>query len=160
MTAPLLNPLYRPPTHNVGGSGRVPSLRAVDILRPCCELQGLEIWQPVYMRDNLLLHHRYVYCCSLFLEGWVGDWRWESAVSGPQLLRSTRKVYIVFAVLVLTPPPVIGRCLMCFSVVSACRCRARRSREQQLSVEQGLRLQVCAVRLLACPACACAHHVM
>lgn len=59
MTAPLLNPLYRPPAHNVGGSGRVPSLRAVDILRPCCELQGLEIWQAVYMRDNLLLHHRY-----------------------------------------------------------------------------------------------------
>lgn len=60
MTAPLLNPLYRPPAHNLGGSGRVPSLRAVDILRPCCELQGLEIWQTVYMRDNLLLHHRYV----------------------------------------------------------------------------------------------------
>lgn len=59
MTAPLLNPLYRPPryTHG-GGGGRVPALRAVDVLRPCCELQGLEVWKTVYMRDNLLLHHR------------------------------------------------------------------------------------------------------
>eukprot|EP00903_Cladosiphon_okamuranus_P015602 g14407.t1 len=58
MTAPLLNPLYRPPAHVIGAAGRAPSVRAVDILRPCCELQGLEIWQSVYMRDNLLLHHR------------------------------------------------------------------------------------------------------
>ncbi|CAM9773473.1 unnamed protein product [Hapterophycus canaliculatus] len=59
MTAPLLNPLYRPPAH-VLGSGRAPTLRAVDVLRPCCELQGLEVWQSVYMRDNLVLHHRCV----------------------------------------------------------------------------------------------------
>lgn len=57
--APLLNPLYRPPAQHLGGSGQLlPSARTVDILRPCCELQGLEIWQTVYMRDNLLLHHR------------------------------------------------------------------------------------------------------
>ncbi|CAN0090610.1 unnamed protein product, partial [Ectocarpus sp. 4 AP-2014] len=60
MTAPMLNPLYRPPPYTLagGGGGRVPTLRAVDVLRPCCELQGLEVWKTVYMRDNLLLHHR------------------------------------------------------------------------------------------------------
>lgn len=68
-TAPLLNPLYRPPAHIVG-SGRPPALRAVDVLRPCCELQGLEIWQSVYMRDNLVLHHRCV-CREVGEEVWV-----------------------------------------------------------------------------------------
>lgn len=67
MTAPLVNPLYRRAvTESLGGSGRVgngagtPRWRAVDVLRPCCEAQGMEIWQAVYMRDNLLLHHRWV----------------------------------------------------------------------------------------------------
>lgn len=59
MTAPLLNALYRPPRQGASG-GRGPSVRTVDVLRPCCELQGLEIWQAVFMRDNLLLHHKCV----------------------------------------------------------------------------------------------------
>lgn len=63
MTAPMLNPLYHPPGQGLGGggggaNGRASAQRSVDVLRPCCELQGLEIWQGVYMRDNLLLHHR------------------------------------------------------------------------------------------------------
>ena len=60
MTAPLLNSLYRPRRQGAS-SGRGPSVRTVDVLRPCCELQGLEIWQGVFMRDNLLLHHRCVH---------------------------------------------------------------------------------------------------
>lgn len=60
ITAPLVNPLYRPRVKEnaAGGSGGISPIRDIDILRPCCEAQGLEIWQAVYMRDNLLLHHR------------------------------------------------------------------------------------------------------
>lgn len=64
MTTPLVNSLYRPRTREpvLAGSGKLPPLRSVDVLRPCCESQGLEIWQAVYMRDNLLLHHRWATC--------------------------------------------------------------------------------------------------
>ena len=83
MTAPLLNALYRPPRQGVSG-GRGPSVRTVDVLRPCCELQGLEIWQSVFMRDNLLLHHRcvrrrilvctwYMFCGPVLCLVWSGS---------------------------------------------------------------------------------------
>lgn len=61
MTAPLVNPLYRPrarQSNSSGSSNSAPPLRDIDLLRPCCEVQGLEIWQAVYMRDNMVLHHR------------------------------------------------------------------------------------------------------
>lgn len=64
MTAPMLNPLYRSPGQShggAGGSGTVGSRslrKMVDVLRPCCELQGLELWRGVYMRDSLVLHNR------------------------------------------------------------------------------------------------------
>ncbi|CAM9539490.1 unnamed protein product, partial [Sphacelaria rigidula] len=57
LASPLVNPLYRPRVTEEAGAGTPPP-RVVDVLRPCCEAQGLEIWRAVYMRDNLLLHHR------------------------------------------------------------------------------------------------------
>lgn len=91
MTSPLLNPLYRPPTSEsitrgcgvVGKGPGAPTFRAVDVLRPCCEAQGLEIWQAVYMRDNLLLHHR-----------WAEEWGGRGGFDSGRVARKVPRTWI------------------------------------------------------------------